>query len=75
MLSKPPQAVAHEMDPNESETFDRAFVVENTMTQLERVFNSEQPELFAEELRAAFQTDETMTTQPKNPKLLERSTQ
>jgi len=49
--------------------------VENTMTQLEKVFISEQPELFAEELRAAFQTDETMTTQPKNPELLERSKQ
>jgi hypothetical protein len=60
---------------NESETFDSESVVENTMTQLERVFNSEQPELFAEELRAAFQTDETISTQPKNPELLEGSTQ
>ena len=28
--------------------------------------NTVQPEFLAEELRAAFETDETMTTQPKN---------
>jgi hypothetical protein len=28
--------------------------VEHTVTQLEKVFNSEQPELFAEELRPRF---------------------
>ena len=44
--------------------FNREFVAENTI----------QPELLAEELTAAVQTDETMTAQRKNSGLLERNT-
>lgn len=43
------------MHSNESET-ESFYEGENTMTQFEKVFNTEQPELFAEELQAAFRS-------------------